>query len=186
VRPKPLVASAVLTVVLAVVALPGLAGSRTLSPDRPIEAAAFQAFSIQATNDLSSETIDPLDPAQRSANYLEANAAISHPGQALAAPGRPHTVQRAVAAQTSIKPPRYTLSGYASFYDDGTTAMRLPRGTVIRVCGAGGCLERVVNDYGPAEYLRPVRIIDMYRPDFFAVCGCPSYSGTAWVTVAIY
>jgi hypothetical protein len=186
VRPSPLVASAVLTVVLALVALPGIAGSRTPSPDRPIEAAAFQAFSIQATEDGSSSTIDPLDPAQRSANYLEADAAIAQPGQALPVPGRPHTIQPAVSAQLSIKPPRYTLSGFASFYDNGTTAMRLPRGTLIRVCGAGGCLERVVNDYGPSASFQPVRIIDMYRPDFFAVCGCPSWSGTAQVTVAVY
>jgi len=175
-----------LTVVLVLVALPGLAGSRTPSPDRPIEAAAYQAFSIQATNGGSSVTIDPLDPALRSASYLEANAAIAQPGQAAAAPARPRTTQPEVSPQLSIKPPKYKLSGYASFYDDGTTAMRLPRGTIIRVCGAGGCLERVVNDYGPAAYFRPVRIIDMYRPDFFAVCGCPSWSGTAKVTVAIY
>ena len=76
--------------------------------------------------------------------------------------------------------------GQTSFYDNGTTAMRLPRGTLIRVCGGGGCLERVVNDYGPSASFQPVRIIDMYRPDFFAVCGCPSWSGTAQLTVAVY
>lgn len=187
VRPKPLVAGAVLTVVLALVALPGLAGSRTPSPDRPIEAAAFQAFSIPASEGGSSSTIDPLDPAQRSASYLDPNAEIAQPGQAAAAsPGRPKTAQPGVGAQVSIKPPRYKLSGYASFYDNGTTAMRLPRGTIIRVCGRGGCLDRVVNDYGPAAYFRPVRVIDMYRPDFFAICGCASFSGTAYVTVSIY
>jgi hypothetical protein len=26
----------------------------------------------------------------------------------------------------------------------------------------------------------------MYRPDFFRICGCPSWSGTVWVTVSIY
>ena len=62
--------------------------------------------------------------------------------------------------------------------------MRLPTGTVIRVCGAGGCLERVVNDYGPTAGTS--RIIDLYRPDFFAVCGCSSISGTTTVTVGVY
>ena len=84
------------------------------------------------------------------------------------------------------EPPRYTLSGYASFYDNGTTAMRLPRGTVVRICGDGGCIVRTVNDYGPSASFRPVRIVDLYRPDFFAVCGCGSWSGTTTVTVAVY
>ena len=53
--------------------------------------------------------------------------------------------------------------------------MRLPAGTVIVVCGAGGCLERVIGDYGPRAGTR--RIIDLYRPDFFRICGCPSSSG---------
>jgi hypothetical protein len=89
-----------------------------------------------------------------------------------------------VAPGNSIKPPRYSLTGVATFYDAGFTAMRLPRGTVIRVCGPGGCLERVINDYGPVAGTN--RIIDLYRPDFFAVCGCPSWSGTVWVTVGVY
>ena len=100
-----------------------------------------------------------------------------------ARPGRPALERLPVS---SIKPPRYTLRGYASFYNNGTTAMRLPAGTVIRVCGAGGCLDRVVNDYGPSASFKPTRIIDMYMPDFFAVCGCPSYAGTSLVTVSVY
>ena len=62
------------------------------------------------------------------------------------------------------KPPRYKLSGYATFYGDGTTAMRLPRGTTIIICGKGGCLERVVNDYGPIASSTNNRIIDLYTP----------------------
>ncbi len=81
------------------------------------------------------------------------------------------------------KPARSTVTGTATFYDAGTTAMRLPAGTVIRVCGAGGCLERTVEDYGP---FGSGRVIDLYRPDFFAICGCPSTSGTAKVTVYVY
>ena len=92
--------------------------------------------------------------------------------------------QPAVTAGYSIKPPRYSLRGVATFYDAGFTAMRLPRGTVIRVCGPGGCLDRKISDYGPVAGTN--RIIDLYRPDFFAVCGCPSWSGTVWVTVGVY
>ena len=39
--------------------------------------------------------------------------------------------------------------------------MRLPRGTVVIICGNGGCVERVVNDYGP---IKPSRVVDLYRP----------------------
>ena len=61
--------------------------------------------------------------------------------------------------------------------------MRLPRGTIVRICGTGGCIDRVVNDYGPQK---KSRVVDLYRPDFFAICGCPSCSGTTQVTVYVY
>ena len=38
--------------------------------------------------------------------------------------------------------------------------MRLPRGTIVIMCGDGGCVERVVNDYGP---VKKSRIVDLYR-----------------------
>jgi 3D (Asp-Asp-Asp) domain-containing protein len=79
--------------------------------------------------------------------------------------------------------PKKTLSGGATFYDNGTTAMRLPRGTVVKICGKGGCITRVVNDYGPQK---KSRVVDLYRPDFFRICGCPSWSGTTQVTVYVY
>ena len=62
--------------------------------------------------------------------------------------------------------------------------MRLPRGTVVVICGDGGCIERVVNDYGPQKQ---DRIVDLYRPDFFAICGCARGSpATTKVTVYVY
>jgi hypothetical protein len=32
----------------------------------------------------------------------------------------------------------------------------------------------------------PERIIDLDRPDFFKICGCPSWSGVINVTVYVY
>ena len=87
------------------------------------------------------------------------------------------------AVDSSRKPPKYTLKGEATFYDNGTTAMRLPRGTIVIICGDAGCIERTVNDYGP---VKPSRIVDLYRPDFFRICGCPSWSGITNVTVYVY
>jgi hypothetical protein len=186
VRPKTIVAGAVLTTALALVAAPGLAGSRTPAPYEPVPAAAFQALKTDA-NARSTASIAALDPAYDSAGRLTADAAFGEPGAANAA--SVPVLKRVVAqpdpsAVKVSKPARYHLTGKATFYDNGTTAMRLPRGTVIRVCGAAGCLERTINDYGPIAGTN--RIIDLYRPDFFKICGCGSWSGVTDVTVYVY
>jgi hypothetical protein len=182
------VAIAALCAALALVAAPGIVGSRTPSPVRAIEAAAFQPLQSDASDETTPVAVSS-DPALRSANALDAAAQFAEP--LIGAP--PIPLVRAVirsqpvpGSRATIKPPRYTLTGIASFYDNGTTAMRLPAGTIIRVCGPAACLDRVVNDYGPSASFNPPRLIDMYRPDFFKVCGCPSWSGLAKVTVSIY
>jgi hypothetical protein len=184
-RPRTIVAGAVLTAALALVALPSLAGSTSPVPFRSIEAAAFQQISLDPALAALPEAVGGLDAALRSDGAVSDGAVFRDPGT----DGDPAPVVRPVARQPrpgggfDWKPARYTVTGIATFYDHGTTAMRLPRGTVIRVCGAGGCLERVVNDYGPHGQ---GRVIDLYRPDFFAVCGCASWSGTTEVTVYVY
>jgi hypothetical protein len=165
-------------------ALPGLAGSRTPSPAREVDAAAFQAVTVTATVDRSATTIDQLDRGLRSAGYVEVTSRFIERGRSVRKTGKRPSVAVPVPASTKDwKTPLSTLSGEATFYDNGTTAMRLPRGTIIIVCGRGGCIERVVNDYGPEK---PSRIVDLYRPDFFAICGCPSWSGVVDVTVYVY
>jgi hypothetical protein len=186
-RPSSAVARAALTAALALGALPGLVGSHEPSPDRPIDAAAFRQVFLATTS-------GRLEPRQALPDAEFAASAALGPDDGFAerdgdAPGSPdERVQPGVpAAQRSWswKPPRYTLKGFASFYDYGTTAMRdVPRGTTIVICGDGGCIERVVSDYGPAKATG--RIIDMYRPDFFKICGCGWWSGTTKVTVRVY
>jgi hypothetical protein len=184
VRPRKLVAVAVLTAAVALVALPGLAGSRSPRPDQPLDAAAFQTVSVNAITGGSAPDVDPLDSAYRSDGFLTADSTFIEPGDDQTAPqGRPAITSPSVKAASVMKPPRYTLSGYATFYDNGTTAMRLPRGTVVVICGGGGCVQRIVNDYGP---MRTDRVVDLYRADFFDICGCPSFAGTTWVTVKVY
>ena len=184
VRPRKLVAVAVLTAAVALVALPGLAGSRTPRPDQPLDAAAFQTISAKATTGGSTPDVDPLDSAYRSDGFLTADSTFIEPGEDQTAPkGSKRVSTPSVKAASVMKPPRYTLSGWATFYDNGTTAMRLPRGTVVVICGGGGCVQRVVNDYGP---IRTDRVVDLYRVDFFDICGCPGWSGTTWVTVKVY
>lgn len=50
-------------------------------------------------------------------------------------------------------------------------AMRLPRGTLVRICGPGGCLKRTVTDYGPSRKIRPTRLADASYQDWLVICG---------------
>ena len=173
-----------LTAAVALVALPGLAGSRSPRPEQPLDAAAFQTLAVNAITGGSTPDVDPLDSAYRSDGFLAGDATFIEPGEERTAPkGRTLVSAPSVKAVSAMKPPRYTLRGVATFYDNGTTAMRLPRGTVVVICGGGGCVQRVVNDYGP---VRTSRIVDLDRADFFDICGCPGWSGTTWVTVKVY
>lgn len=170
---------------LALVALPGLAGSRVPNPIEPLPAGAFQPLSVPANSARSTVSIDPLDAAYDADGAVGADAAFIEPA---AAPETGPTARASVgqpdpSAGSLRKPPRYTITGIATFYDNGTTAMRIPRGTIVIVCGNGGCVERVVNDYGP---IKPSRVVDLYRADFFDVCGCAWWSGTTTVTVSVY
>jgi hypothetical protein len=185
-RAKTIVAGAVLIAALALVAAPGIAGSRTPAPYEPVPAAAFQALQISA-NAGSTASIAGYDPAFDSAGRLAADASFTVSGSSGVADGpvvKRDTRQPDSTASKEYKPPRYSIRGQATFYSAGYTAMRLPRGTVILVCGAAGCLQRVITDYGPIAGTG--RIIDLYRPDFFKICGCAWWSGVINVTVRVY
>lgn len=186
-RPSRVVAGAALTASLALGALPGIAGSAGPRPISVVDPSAFQSVQVPASV-ATENAVEPLDAAFRSANQIDALAAFTEPGKepARVVPGRPKVTLPASPVGSVLKPPRYKLTGYATFYDNGTTAMRLPRGTTVVICGAGGCIERVVNDYGPSASAGLGRIVDLYRPDFFDICGCASWSGTTWVTVSVY
>ena len=174
-----------LSAALALVALPGLAGSRVPSAVEPVPAGAFQPYSVPASESRSPLKIAGLDHAFLSVGPVIPTSTFVEPGEDWrAGPTERVALDQPDGSAASVrKPEKYTLTGKATFYDNGTTAMRLPRGTVVVVCAKGGCLERVVNDYGPQK---PERIIDLYRPDFFKICGCPSWSGVINVTVYVY
>ena len=72
----------VLTAALALVALPGLAGSRVPSPIEPIPASVFQQLTILADHPRSTASIGPLDAAHLSAATIDAETAIVEPGAA--------------------------------------------------------------------------------------------------------
>jgi hypothetical protein len=185
VRPSRLVVGSVLIAALALAALPGLAGSRVPNPIEPLPASAFQPLSVPANTTRSTISIGSLDAAHDAAGAVAVDASFIEPGAApMTGPTARAKLNQPDASSASLrKPPRYTMSGYATFYDNGTTAMRLPRGTIVIICGNGGCVERIVNDYGP---IKPSRIVDLYRADFFDICGCAWWSGTTWVSVSVY
>ena len=180
------VARAVLTVALAVGALPGLFGSDDPSREPQMEAAAFRQVILATLGNRPVGASAGSTDSRVSEGALGPDSRFVEQGAApRAAAARAVAALPKVAAAWDWKPPRYSLTGYASFYSYGTTAMTsVPRGTTIVICGAAGCLERIVNDYGPAASTG--RIIDMYKPDFFAICGCGWWSGTTWVTVKVY
>jgi 3D (Asp-Asp-Asp) domain-containing protein len=184
----------VLTAALALVVLPVSAGSRVPSPFEPVPAGAFQQIDVSATDAQSAASDAASDSSFLSEGALEAHTPIVEPpADAVAAQATRPKADQPNAGASSVRKgalsaslpgkPKYTLSGGATFYDNGTTAMRLPRGTVVKICGKGGCIVRVVNDYGPQK---KTRVVDLYRPDFFAICGCPSWAGTTQVTVYVY
>ena len=184
-RPSRTVARAALTAALALGSLPGLVGSREPSPEPPIDAAAFRQVILATIGDRVPGAISVIGAASGSDGALTPESSFVELGPRQASVvGRVSVAVPTIAAAWAWKPPKSTMTGFASFYDYGTTAMRIPRGTVIVICGAAGCIQRVVNDYGPAKSTG--RIIDMYRPDFFAICGCGWWSGTTTVTIKIY
>ena len=186
-RPSRTVARAALTAVLALGALPGLVGSHEPGRDQPIDAAAFGQIFLATTPDQQGIGDIILDTAGQSDGALGILSAFSELGPGDPAPpdARAQPKLKAPSAGWSWKKPNYTLTGIASFYDYGTTAMRdVPRGTTIVICGAAGCIEKIVSDYGPAKSTG--RIIDMYRPDFFRICGCGWWSGTTKVSIRVY
>lgn len=184
-RPSRTVARAALTAALALGALPGLVGSSEPSTARPIDAAAFRQVNLATSDRHRTGQIIP-DAAGRSEGALDTEAALSDPMAMQPGPvdERAQPNVQGTQASSSWKKPKYTLTGYATFYDNGTTAMRLPRGTTVVICGGGGCIERVITDYGPMK--AGGRILDLYRSDFFQICGCGWWSGTTEVTIRVY
>ena len=145
-----------LTATLALVALPGLAGSRTSSERAPVPASAFQPLLAPASEPDAAILNAGIDLGYLSSGYVLTDAPILERAELppVDPPVRAQPDQPDPGATSTRKPPLQTLSGEATFYDAGHTAMRLPAGTVIVVCGAGGCLERVIERLRPAEPAR--------------------------------
>ena len=79
------------------------------------------------------------------------------------------------------------VAGIASTYGpgfDGYLALPSGPGHRVRVCGAGGCVERVSNDTGPDLAMQRLgRVVDLSVADFEVVSGQPWRVGLTRVTV---
>lgn len=87
-------------------------------------------------------------------------------------------------APTPLPEPVAVLTGVASWMYASGTAMRLPVGTLVHICGDGGCILRRVTSWGPSASLDD-RIVDLNYLDFPIVCGCSLSTGLAWVRVEV-
>src|SRR5829696_2568658 len=130
-RPSWTVARAVLTAALAIGALPGLVGSFEPGKTRDIDAAAFDHINLATARDRQADGQVLPDTAGRSEGALEPAEVIEEPDAVAGwADERADPSVPDPEAGTAWKNPRYVVTGSASFYDHGTTAMRLPAGTV--------------------------------------------------------
>src|SRR3954470_19489061 len=107
VRPPRLVVGSVLTAALALVALPGLAGSRAPSPIEPLPAGAFQQFTVPANASRSTASISSLDAAFVSNGAVGPGSTIGEPAVIRSDPavGRSSAAEPATGALSESKKP---------------------------------------------------------------------------------
>src|SRR4051812_23951364 len=115
-----MVAGAALTAALALAALPGIAGSAGPTPASAIDPAAFQSIQVPAFA-TAIGTAAQLDSAYVSAGHGNAQTIFTEPGAGLLikTTARPPVVLPVAHGGSALKPPRYKVSGYATFYANG-------------------------------------------------------------------
>jgi hypothetical protein len=114
VRRKNVVASVALTAILALVAVPGLVGSRVPRPVAPVDPGLFRQVEVATLSRGMAMTIQPLDPGARSAGYLDRRSIViepdlrSEPPTALVRPAQPlaraRAIRTVVTARTGSTP----------------------------------------------------------------------------------
>jgi hypothetical protein len=93
-------------------------------------------------------------------------------------------------SEPTTSTPVYHYEGIASWmpakYGRDYLAMRLPKGTVVTICGPGGCWRNaVVMDYGPSGRIHPDRIADIAVGRWESICGVPKELGLCPVSVDV-
>ena len=162
VRPRWLVVGSVLTAALALVALPGLAGSRAPSAVEPVPAGAFQPLSVPASGTSSALSIAGLDAGYISAGFVDCAGDLHRAGRARPNPGPTGRARGRPARARLARRAASRRSTRCAARPRSTTTAR-PRcacraGRSIVVCGA-----RRLPRAG-RQRLRPAAAVPDHRP----------------------
>lgn len=114
-RPRNVVARVALTVTLALVAVPGMAGSRAPSLESPIDPASFTEVAVVPFTD-GTVTTPTFDSAFRSAGALDETMILREPAVPIVVGTRPEIGQ---PTPKSISVPVWKLDRNVSFYGPG-------------------------------------------------------------------
>ena len=95
-----------------------------------------------------------------------------------------------VASQPTNAPANVSVTGYTgnagwavASLGASYLAVRLPRGTLVTVCGPGDCWTTRTTDYGPSSRIRPARVADIAVGRWREVCGMSPSRGLCRVTI---
>jgi len=139
--------------------------------------AAFTHADVRAIREFNGLTSDTVVIGQLLMIPDGVGAPIPTPAPTPAPTARP----AAVAPSASVQP-LATMSGVASWMYSSGTAARLAVGTLLNICGDGGCILRRVTSWGPSNL---DRIVDLSAEDFEVVCGCGLWVGLTVVRIDI-
>src|SRR5215213_8199210 len=116
-RPSRTVARAALTAALALGSLPGLVGSHEPSSDGPIDPAAFRQVILANLGNRPAAAVALSSDAEVSDGALAPDTTFIETGPRTVSVGpRARVALPAVSPAWSWKPPKATMTGYASFY----------------------------------------------------------------------
>lgn len=127
VRPTNVVARVALTVMLALVAFPGMAGSRALSLEFPTDPVSFREVVVLPFTD-GTAMAPALDPAFRSDGALDPASILREPAEPVGPTSRPLVE---VPAASAIAVPVWRYDRNASFYGPGFYGRRTACGLAL-------------------------------------------------------
>lgn len=202
------IAGVALIATLVLIATPGIAGSWSPEPLKVIPASEYKLLpdqslgaggGVTAVSLVEDPTLEPwpslgyqyVAPEPTATPTPEPTATPTPtpvptpvPTPAATPKPTPRPTPRPTPKPTPAPVVKQTITGNATWYNNGTTAMRLPRGTRVKICGRAACIERTITDYGPAAYTG--RVADLMPADFRTVCGCSTSTGVIKITVYVY
>jgi hypothetical protein len=125
-------------------------------------------------------------------SHAAAILAESGPAQSGAvSPGLRAALRTVVVSDSQIHSDTASVafSGYAGWASSSLgsryLAMRLPRGTRVRLCGPAACWTTRTTDFGPSSLIRPPRVADVAVGQWERIAGLGRRYGLTWVRVIV-